>query len=340
MKTVDVHAHVLTKEAMDRLQRDLPRIGLRMTAIDDESSVIEVAGVSYRPYPRGAWDLERRFKDMDLAEVDVQVLSNTPQTFLYDQDPELTAAAARIQNDEIARLVATYPDRFQGLATLPMQAPQRAADELARAMRSLGLKGAQIGSNINGRNLDDPSLDPLWAVANEHAAIIMVHPNNVAGADRMKSYYLNNLIGNPLDTTIAAASLVFGGVIERFPAVKFFMVHGGGFVPYQAGRWDHGWRVRPEPRVNLKQSPEAAIRRLYFDTILHARPALEFLVSAFGAGRVVLGSDYPYDMGTLECVRQVRALSISETDKEAILSGRSLLGETAARPGARQVRSA
>jgi aminocarboxymuconate-semialdehyde decarboxylase len=340
MKIIDVHAHVLTKEAMDRLQREVPQVRLRMTPIDDESSVIEVAGVAYRPYPRGAWDLERRFKDMDFAEVDMQVLSNTPQTFLYDQDPDLTTKTARIQNDEIARLVATYPERFQGLATLPMQAPDLAAAELTRAMRSLGLKGAQIGSNVNGRNLDDPSFEPLWAAANENAAIIMVHPNNVAGAERMKSYYLNNLIGNPLDTTIAAACLVFGGVIERFPAIRFFMVHGGGFLPYQAGRWEHGWHVRPEPRLHLKQPPAASIRKLYFDTILHAAPALEFLVSAFGAARVVLGSDYPYDMGTLECVRQVRSLSISDTDKEAILSGRSLLGETGVRSEMTPARSA
>jgi aminocarboxymuconate-semialdehyde decarboxylase len=226
-----------------------------------------------------------------------------------------------LQNDQIARHVAVHPDRFYGLATLPMQAPQAAADELARAMVKLGLKGAQIGSNIRGQNLDDPSLDPVWSVANEHAAFIMVHPTQVAGADRLKRYYLANLIGNPLDTTIAAASLVFGGVIARFANIRFFMVHGGGFTPYQAGRWQHGWHVRPEPQVNIKEPPEAAIRSLYFDTILHGRPALEFLVATFGASHVLLGSDYPYDMGTFECARQVKALAIPERDRAAILGG-------------------
>ena len=128
----------------------------------------------------------------------------------------------------------------------------------------------QIGSNINGKNLDDPEFEPVWAVANAHNAFCMVHPNNVAGVDRLKSYYLNNLIGNPLDTTIAAACLVFGGVIERFPNIRFFMVHGGGFTPYQAGRWQHGWHVRPEPKKHLKKPPAETIRTL----LLGHHPAL------------------------------------------------------------------
>ena len=205
-----------------------------------------------------------------------------------------------------------------------MQAPKLAADELRRAMRKLGLKGAQIGSNVEGRNLDDPELEPLWAAANELDAFIMVHPTQVAGAERLKSYYLVNLIGNPLDTTIAAAALVFGGVIERYPNIKFLMVHGGGFVPYQIGRFKHGWQVRREPQARLKAPPDASLDRLYFDTILHGRPALEFLVASCGASRVLLGSDYPFDMGTLDCVRQVRALAIPERDKATILGGAAM----------------
>ena len=188
-----------------------------------------------------------------------------------------------------------------------------------------------IGSNVQGKNLDDPALEPLWATAAELDALILIHPYNVAGADRLRSYYLNNLIGNPLDTTIAAACLVFGGVLERHPKLKVLLVHGGGFVPYQAGRWVHGWKVRPEPQVHLKQSPEPWIDRFYYDTILHAKPQLEFLVESVGASRVLLGSDYPYDMGTGECVRQVRALSIPDTDKVTVLGGlaASLLGISA-----------
>jgi aminocarboxymuconate-semialdehyde decarboxylase len=268
---------------------------------------------------------------MDAAGIDVQLISNTPQTFLYNQDPSLTAALAALQNDQIANAVAANPKRLVGLATLPMQTPTLAADELRRAVRGLGLKGAQIGSNVNGRNLDDPALEPLWAAANELRAFVMVHPTQVAGAERLGAYYLTNLIGNPLDTTIAAACLVFGGVIERYPGIRFLMVHGGGFVPYQAGRFRHGWQVRPEPRAILKAPPDDSLDRLHFDTIVHSQSALEFLVSSAGASRVLLGSDYPYDMGTLDCVRQVRALSLAESDKATILGGtaRALLDEVA-----------
>jgi aminocarboxymuconate-semialdehyde decarboxylase len=320
-RVVDTHAHILSQETMALMRKEAPSIGPRLDPIDDDFAVLDVAGSAYRPFPRGAWDMQKRFADMDAAGIDVQVVSNTPQTFLYNQEAALTATLAALQNDQIAKAVATHPDRLIGIATLPMQAPKLAADELRRAMRKLGLKGAQIGSNVEGRNLDDPALEPLWAAANELDAFIMVHPTRVAGAERLKPYYLVNLIGNPLDTTIAAAALVFGGVIERYPNINFLMVHGGGFVPYQIGRFKHGWQVRPEPQARLKTPPDASLDRLFFDTILHGRPALEFLISSCGASRVLLGSDYPFDMGTLDCVRQVRALAIPEGDKATILGG-------------------
>jgi aminocarboxymuconate-semialdehyde decarboxylase len=328
---IDTHAHILSEETMRMIAAEAPKVAPKLTPIDKDFAILEVAGTPYRPFPRGGWDMERRLEDMAFSDVDVQVLSNTPQTFLYNQDAVLNAILSALQNDQIAKAVASHPGRFQGIATLPMQAPQKAADELNRAMRTLGLKGAHIGSNINGKNLDDPEFEVLWATANELDAFIMVHPTQVAGADRLKSYYLTNLIGNPLDSTIAAASLVFSGVVERYPGIKFLFVHGGGFVPWQMGRFSHGWHVRPEPQLKLKQPPEASLNRLYFDSILHARPQLECLVALAGPERVVLGSDYPFDMGTLECARQVKALSIRDVDKAAILSGTplKLLGEAA-----------
>jgi aminocarboxymuconate-semialdehyde decarboxylase len=327
-RTLDIHTHVLTEETMDLIRKEAPKVAPRMTAIDANSFVLEIAGTPYRPFPRGGFDIEHRFADMDAAEVDMQVLSATPQSYLYDHEASLALACATIQNDQIAKLVAAYPDRFLGIATLPMQAPELAAAELRRAVRTLKLRGAMIGSNVMGRNLDHPDLEPLWAAASELDAMLLVHPVNVGAADRLRSYYLNNLIGNPLDTTIAAACLVFGGVMERHPKLKVCLVHGGGFVPYQAGRWAHGWHVRPEPKVNIKQSPEPWIDRFYYDTILHSQQNLEFLIGSAGPKRVLLGSDYPYDMGTGECVRQVRALSIPEADKATVLGGEawSLMG--------------
>ena len=322
-KIIDIHAHIIGEETMRLMRNEAPKVAPRITPIDQDSALFEVAGSPYRPFPRGGFDLERRFKDMAASEVDMQAVSVPPQTFLYDQDPALAATFARIQNEEIAKLAKQHPDRFLGLATLPMQAPEQAAAELRRAVRILGLSGAMIGSNIEGRNLDDPALEPVWAAAAEVGAFMLIHPTKVAGADRLRSYYLANLIGNPLDTTIAAASLVFAGVLERHPTIKICLSHGGGFTPYQAGRWAHGWEVRNEPKKSLAVSPEASISRFYYDTILHSRPQLESLVGWAGASHVLLGSDYPYDMGTFECVRQVRALAISEVDRATILGGQA-----------------
>ena len=319
IRTIDVHAHVLSEETMRLLQREAPGIAPRLSEIGPEGACLQVAGITQRPFPRGAWDLDKRLHDMDLHGVDMQVVSVCPQTFLYDQDPALTAGFAAIQNEQISALVRDMPDRFMGLATLPLQAPERAAAELRRAMRDLGLVGALIGSHVEGRNLDDPELEPVWAAAAELGAFILVHPQKVAAAKRLGAYYLTNLIGNPLETSIAAASLVFSGVLERHPGAKFCFSHGGGFIPYQTGRLIHGWEVRPEGKKRLAVSPEASLRRLYFDTILHFDPALEFLIDTFGAAHVLLGSDYPFDMGNFDCVRQIRELPILDADRRMIL---------------------
>jgi len=332
-RTIDIHTHILADATIKLLQREMPKLNLKLTAYDGENSALEVAGVPYRPFPRGGHDIARRLADMDRAAVDMHLLSVSPQTWLYSQEAAVGIAAAAIQNEEIARLTKEHPDRFAGIATLPMQAPDQAADELRRAMTKLGLHGAMIASNINGKNLDDPRFEPLWAAAAALDALLIIHPGNVAGADRLRSYYLGNLIGNPLDTTIAAACLIFGGVLERYPTLKPVMVHGGGFIPYQGGRWVHGWQVRPEPKLHLKHSPQPYLDRFLYDTILHSKTSLEFLIASVGADRVLLGSDYPYDMGMLDCVAHVRALDLAAADRDKILGGHAaaILGKV--RPG-------
>jgi aminocarboxymuconate-semialdehyde decarboxylase len=319
------------------LQSEAPKVAPKLSDIDDQFGTLDVAGSVYRHFPRGGWDLERRLQDMAASKVDVQVLSVCPQTFVYAQPPALAAAFARIQNEQLAKLVKARPDRFLAIATLPMQAPKLAADELRHAVRTLGLRGAQIGSNVAGKNLDDPALEPVWATAAELDAFILLHPINVAGVDRLSSYYLNNLIGNPLDTTIAAACLVFSGVLERHPSLKICLSHGGGFVPYQAGRFLHGWHVRKEPKSKLPKPPTESLGRFYFDTIVHSKDVLEFLVGNAGVDRVLLGSDYPFDMGMPDGVLQVRGLSIPAGDQSSILGGRAkaLLGAAGGKTSAR-----
>jgi len=328
-QVIDIHAHVLTEAMIRSLQKEAPSINLKITPIDRQDAVLEIAGLVQRPFPSRAWDLEQRFSDMQAQGVDIQLVCNVPQTFLYDQDAALTAATAALLNEGIAALAREHPGRLRGLATLPMQAPEAAAKELRRAMRELGLKGAHIGSNVQGRNLDDAAFEPVWQAADELGAFMLVHPYNVVGRERMKSYYLQNLIGNPLETTIAVASLVFGGVIERHPGIRFCFAHGGGFAPYQAGRFRHGWKVRPEGKAQLKDGPAASLDRLLYDTILHGREQLEFLIGAVGPSRVLLGTDYPFDMGQYDTVALVGSLNISAADRHLILGGaaRALIGE-------------
>ena len=304
---IDAHAHILAEDTIKLLAKETPKIAPKLTPIDKDNFELTIAGTPYRPFPRGGFDLEQRFADMKASEVDMQVLSNTPQTFLYNQDAELTAATSRRSERPDRQARRGRPDRFMGIATLPMQAPQ------ARRRRAHA-RHAQARPQGRADRLQHQRQEPrrpepravLGGRECSSRAFIMVHPTQVAGADRLKTYYLANLIGNPLDTTIATACLVFGGVIAAPSQDQ--VLHGarrrlralsGGALAARLAR----------ARGAEGESQGAARgrdQRLYFDTILHGQPALEFLVATFGAAHVLLGSDYPYDMGTLECARQVR----------------------------------
>ena len=322
LRTVDCHTHILGEEAMRRLARESSKVAPVMTARHDPAGKLTIDGtVVQDPFPPELWDTERRLRDMDAHGVDVQVLAPTVFTFFYQHEATLGFACAMLQNDEIAAEIKRHPDRFLGLAGVPLQAPELAAGELARAMTELGLRGAMIGSHVNGRNLDDPALEPFWAAADALGAFIFVHPHAGAAPERLGSYYLKNLVGLPFETTVAGASLVFGGVLERHPGLKVCLSHGGGFFPYQAGRFRHGHEVRPEAKINLKHPLDESIGRVFYDTILHSKPTLEFLISSAGADRVLLGSDYPFDMGNLDCVARVEALDIAAPDRDLILGG-------------------
>jgi aminocarboxymuconate-semialdehyde decarboxylase len=328
-RTIDCHTHILGEEAMRRLAGESPKVAPVMTKRGDPACRLEIGGVVVQnPFPRELWDTEQRLRDMDRHGVDMQVLAPTVFTFYYEHEAALGLACAMLQNDEIAAETKRHPGRFLGLGGVPLQAPDLAAGELKRAMSQLGLRGAMIGSNVNGRNLDDPALEPFWAAAEALGAFIFVHPHAGAAAERLGSYYLKNLVGLPFETTVAGASLVFGGVLERHPGLKVGLSHGGGFLPYQAGRFRHGFEVRPEAKVKLTHGPQDSIGRLFYDTILHDKHTLEFLISSVGAHYVLLGSDYPFDMGNLDCVARVEELGIPAKDRDLILGGyaESVLG--------------
>jgi len=324
-QTVDIHSHILTDETMRLLGKLSPRVAPIMKDIGrDSAAVMEINGkVMQRPVPRGMWDVDWRLREMDENDVGIQLLLPTTQTFYYEEEDKLAADCAALQNDQIARTVAAHPKRFIGMATLPMQAPQLAADELRRAMTKLGLRGFEFGSNICARNLDDPTLEPVWATAAELEAFLFIHPHNFTSRERLHAYLLNNFVGLPFETTLAATSLVFGGVLDRHPTLKICLSHGGGFVPYQLGRFVHGWHVRPEPKVNLTTPPDESFARFYYDSIVHSKRTLEYLVDIAGFEHVLLGSDYPFDMGNLDCVRRVEQASLPAQQRDSILGARA-----------------
>jgi aminocarboxymuconate-semialdehyde decarboxylase len=329
-RTIDSHTHILTEEAMLRLAKESSLVAPVLKEFNGRDATLEIGGkVVQQPLPREIWDVGLRLRDMDANQVDVQVLSPTVFTFFYGHDAALALACAGLQNEEIAAVARKHPGRFIGLGGVPLQAPQAAADELKRCLTKLGLRGAMIGTHVNGRNLDDRALEPFWTAAAELDAFIFIHPHAGAAGERLNEYYLKNLVGLPFETTIAGACLVFGGVLERHPQLKICLSHGGGFVPYQAGRFQHGWEERGEPKSHLKEPPDKSLGRLYYDTILHSKPTLEFLVGSVGPDRVLLGSDYPFDMGNLDCVARVKALDIASEARDLILGGyaRTLLGE-------------
>ena len=293
--------------------------GLTMDKDARGRAVIARAGKPFlAPVKAEFFDLDLRLSIMDRQGVDIQVLSPASSYFFYWMPTADSLEYARWLNDQSAEAVTKHSQRLVALASVPMQDSVKAAAELERAMTRLGLRGAEIASNINGRYLDDPGFDPFWEAAQALGALIFVHPNRVIGADRMEDYNLANLIGNPTDTSLTFAKLIFGGVLERFPKLKFLLAHAGGFLPYTWGRLERGYRIQDSSVATISRPPSEYVKLLYFDTITHSRMALEYLIENFGAAHVLLGSDYPYDMGDPEPVASLRAARIGAHQREEI----------------------
>lgn len=322
---VDIHTHCIPASFLARMRHDPRRYQAQIVPDAEHGEAIRHdQGYAY-PLYRGFFDPEYRLLEMDRRRIDIDCLSVSPTLFYYWAEPALGAAIARELNDGIAAMAAARPDRFIPVGTLPMQDVTAALAELDRVARELGFPAVQIGTSVEGRHLDAPAYLPLFKRAAELGVTIVFHPYYVGLLPHLKDYYLTNLIGNPLDTTVCIARLVFGGVLADLPAARFVFVHGGGYIPFQRGRLQHGHKVRPEPRVVIgDKSPAAYIEPLYFDTITHWGPALKFLVASHGAGRVLLGSDYPFDMADVDPVRAVEWLGLSDADQARVLGGNAL----------------
>jgi aminocarboxymuconate-semialdehyde decarboxylase len=316
--TIDIHAHFVPEEYLQLIEAEGEPYGVRLRPSPNGPFIL-VGQATIGPITAHYHDLDLRLKTMDKQQAGVHALSLMPP-MVYWADGALGARLARIVNDTMAEASRAYPDRFVALATLPMQDPEAAAAEAERAITELGCRGIYLGTNVRGKELSDPSFLPVFERIHALGAPIFLHPLNVIGSQRLTSYYLHNLLGNPFDTAVAAANLIFSGLLDRFPKLNICLPHAGGAFPYLIGRLNHGWKVREECRA-LKKPPLNYLRRFTYDTISHAPESLRYLINLVGADRVMLGSDYCFDMGYERPVKVVTALKLSRKDQEKILGG-------------------
>jgi aminocarboxymuconate-semialdehyde decarboxylase len=319
---VDVHAHYFPERFIQAINTEGGPPGVSFDLSKPDAPIFVIGGGRI-PIDTTYWDLAARIKRMDAQGVTLHALSLTTP-FVYWAPPERGAALARIVNDSMVEAHRAYPTRFVGCATLPLQAPELAVKELDRLAGSPAIRGAYMPTSFAGKELSDRSLDPIYAKCESMNLPILLHPDQAAaamGAGRLQTFYLANMLGNPFDTAICAANLVFGGVLDRFPRLTFVLPHAGGAVPYLAGRLQHGQRVRPETKGVAAQPFMDYLRRFYYDTITHDVRLLRFLVDLVGVDRVLLGSDYCFDMGYERPREIIDALKLRPADRDSLYGG-------------------
>lgn len=319
-RTVDVHAHVFCPEAEALAATGL---GYAAHAAEQRRRLGDVparrnAQMFADLLPR-LTSLAPRLADMDAMGVDVQVLSPSPTQYHDWAAPDLGAAVAQLQTEAIARLVAEAPARLAGLGAVALQYPDLAARQLETIVE-MGLKGAQVSTRIGGRDLSDPAFEVFWRAAAGLGAVIFLHPYGCTLEERLVPGYLSNVIGQPIETTLALSHLIGAGVFDRHPGLKVLAAHGGGYLPAYAERSDHAWRVRPEA-ATTPDPPSRYLRRIAFDSLVYTPAALAALVRRVGASQVMLGSDYPFDMGAYDLVEVLSAAALNEDERIGIAGG-------------------
>jgi len=340
MKTrvVDVHAHMLVP-AVEALVADRPE---RAAALREQANAAGPASTQRNrqlfatDYLPKLTDVAMRLQAMDAMGVDMQAVSVSPTQYYYWADRDLAQIIALVANEYLAEVAAAHPDRFVGLATVTLQHPELATEQLEVAVKRLGLRGCQISTQINGTELADRKHDPFWRCAEDLGAVVFVHPLGCTLGDRVRPYYLSNIIGQPIETTIALSQLIFGGTLDRHPGLKICAAHGGGYLPSYVGRSDHGYAVRPESHT-MQEAPSAYLKRIWFDSLVYTPDALEHLVRQVGASQVVIGTDYPFDMGESDPLLQIARADLSEADRERI-RGTNALDLFGMEPRSRQAR--
>jgi aminocarboxymuconate-semialdehyde decarboxylase len=315
MNIIDFHNHFYPPEYLEAIQRGPSNI--RVTFDTDNNPLLHYPG-DYNIIVPTHRDINLRAAAIEKAGVDRQILSfTTPGTHI--ESPERSKELARIVNDSFAKIINEHGDRFTALATLPLNNPNASVAELEHAFSDLGFRGVTVFSNINGIALSDQRFWPVYEKADKWQAVLYIHPSFPVGVEAMTDYWLMPLVGFTFDTTLAAAKLVFSGVVEKFPSISWVLGHLGGAIPYLAERLDRGFSAFKECRENISQKPSEYLKKFYYDTVNFDVRALQFAVDFAGADHLVAGSDYPHQIGSLEkMVESIEKLSISDKEKAGI----------------------
>ncbi len=320
-KTLAVDFHCLCSSAMASalMKAEADKIGFVPLASFSSDITDKVNAAQFATIAPKMSTVAERIADMDKMGVDIQAISVPPYQYYYWAEPELGREVSRMLNDHLAETVASNPDRFVGLGTIPLQDTDMAIAEMERCINELGFRGVEISTNVRGEELSLPRLDKFFARAEELDILLFMHPDHFTNGQRLAEHYLINLIGNPLESTIAVAHLIFGGVLDRHPGLKLCIAHGGGFLPAYAARFDHGYHARDDCRQNISLPPTEYLKRLYFDTMVFEPDQLKFLIDKYGADHILLGTDYPFDMGHYDPHGLIGKVDgLSEDDRAAV----------------------